>query len=50
MGAVSAKCRLVAVAGPLLGQVDIQSTKKAHDIGWKPTHLLNVNSASRASF
>jgi branched-chain amino acid transport system substrate-binding protein len=29
-----------------LGKAAIQSIKKAHDIGWKPVHLLNVNSAS----
>jgi branched-chain amino acid transport system substrate-binding protein len=29
-----------------LGKAAIQSIKKAHDIGWKPVHFLNVNSAS----
>jgi branched-chain amino acid transport system substrate-binding protein len=29
-----------------LGKAAIQSIKKAHDIGWKPVHLLNINSAS----
>jgi branched-chain amino acid transport system substrate-binding protein len=27
----------------------VQSIKKAHDIGWKPVHLLNINSTSVGS-